>query len=108
MHIGHGCLCVCLSVCPSPHFHTTAWTLDVSWGNGRGCPLVVQYWSDLQSVHGFHCNDNIAPNTKSQRVLVLTLCLVFTVFADWLLYVLLKARDRQLCRGAVAQQQNDL
>jgi len=23
------------------------------------CPLVVQYWADLQSVHGFPCYDNI-------------------------------------------------
>jgi len=27
-------------------------------------------------VHGFHCYDNIGLNTKCQRVLVLTLCLV--------------------------------
>jgi len=44
----------------------------------RGCPLVVHYWADLQSVHGFRCYDNIAPNAKCQRVLVLALCLV-----DW-------------------------
>jgi len=49
---------------------------DVTWGNGRECPLVVHYWSDLQSVHWFHCYDNRAPNTKCQRVLVLALCLV--------------------------------
>ena len=46
-------------------------------GNGRGCPLVVHYWADLQSVHGFHCYDNIAPNAKCQWVLVLAVCLVF-------------------------------
>jgi len=28
-------------------------------GNGRGCPLAVHYWADLQSVHGFRCYDNI-------------------------------------------------
>jgi len=39
---------------------------DVTWGNGRGCPLVVHYWADLQSVHGFRCYDNIAPNVKYQ------------------------------------------
>ena len=33
--------------------------LDVTWGNGRGCPLAVHYWADLQSVHGFHFYDNI-------------------------------------------------
>ena len=26
----------------------------------EGCPLVVHYWADLQSVHGFRCYDNIA------------------------------------------------
>jgi len=36
----------------------------------------VHYWADLQSVHGFRCYDNIAPNAKCQRVLVLALCLV--------------------------------
>jgi len=50
---------------------------DVSWGNGRGCPLVVHYWADLQSVHGFRCHNNIAPNAKCQRVLVLGVCLVY-------------------------------
>ena len=35
-----------------------------------GCPLVVNYWADLQSVHRFHCYDNIAPNAKCQQVLV--------------------------------------
>jgi len=49
MYIRHACLCVCLSV-----------DLDVTWGNGKGCPLVVHYWADLQLVHGFPCCDNIA------------------------------------------------
>jgi len=31
----------------------------------------------LQSVHGFRCYDNTAPNAKCQRVLVLALCLVY-------------------------------
>ena len=31
----------------------------------------VPCWADLQSVHGFRCYDNIAPNAKYQRVLVL-------------------------------------
>ena len=46
------------------------------WGNGRGCSLVVHYWADLQLVHRFRCYDNIALNTKCQRVLLLALCLV--------------------------------
>jgi len=55
-------------------------TRDVTCGNGRGCPLVlVHYCPDLQSVHGFRCYDNIAPNAKCQRVLVLALCLVLVL-----------------------------
>jgi len=54
-------LCVCVSVCLSaavrPHYCTDP---DVTWGRGRGCPLVVQYWADLQSVHGLRCYSNIA------------------------------------------------
>jgi len=68
------CMCVCLSVLTVfPQYCTD---MDVSWGNGRGCPLVVQYWADLQSVHGFRCYDHIVLNAKCQRVLVLALCLV--------------------------------
>ena len=75
MYIGHGRLCVCASVCLSivtfPHYCTDS---DVGWVNGRGCRLVVHYWADLQSMHGFRCYDNT--NAKCQRVLVLALCLV--------------------------------
>jgi len=40
----------------------------------------VHYWADLQSEHGFRCYDNIVPDAKRQRALVLALCL-FTVAA---------------------------
>jgi len=73
MYSGHGRLCVCLSLAAFPHYCTDP---DASWENGRGCPVVVHYWAELQSVHGFHCYDNIAPNAKCQWVFVLTLCLV--------------------------------
>jgi len=52
---------------------------DVTWRNGRGCPLLVYYWTDLQSVHGFCCYDNIALNATCRRVLVLALCLVIII-----------------------------
>ena len=68
---GQGRLSVCLSLTAFPHYCTD---LDVTWGNGSRCPLVVHYWTDLRSVHGFHCYDNIAPNAKCQRVQ----CLVFS------------------------------
>jgi len=53
------CLSVYVSVClfltAFPHYCTDP---DVTWGNFRGCPLVVHYWADLQSVLGFCCYDN--------------------------------------------------
>ena len=56
MYCGHACLCVCLSAAVRPHYCTDP---DVTWGHGRGCPLVVHYWADLQSGHGLHCYGNI-------------------------------------------------
>ena len=73
MHIGHGHLCVCLCLAAFPHYCTKQ---DVILGNGRWCNLVVHYWVDLQSVNRFSCYDNIVPNAKCQRVLVLAQCLV--------------------------------
>jgi len=68
------CVSVCLSLATCPHHCTDP---DASWGNGTGCPQVVQHcWADLKSVHAFHCYENIVPNAKCQRVLVLALCLV--------------------------------
>jgi len=45
-------------------------------GEWYGVPLVVHCWADMQSVNGFRCYDNIAPNAKCQRVLIVALCLV--------------------------------
>jgi len=59
-----------MSVCPRPHARTS------------GYRLVVHYWADLQSVHGFRCYDNIAPNAKCERILVLPLCRVRLVKID--------------------------
>jgi len=67
------CLFVCLSLAAFPHYCTDP---DVSLRNGRRCLLVVHYWTDLQSVHGFRRYDNIAPNAKCQRLLALARCLV--------------------------------
>jgi len=79
MYSDHGRLCVCLSV--PRRIRTLLYGPACNLGNGRGCFLVVHYWADLQSVHGFRCYDNIAPNVKCQRVLVLALCLVLTAIA---------------------------
>jgi len=57
MYCGHArlCLSVCLSATACPHYCTDP---DVTWGSGRGCPLVVHYWADLQSVHALRCYGN--------------------------------------------------
>jgi len=47
MYCGHAS--VCLSAAVRPHYYTDA---DVTSGPGRGCPLVVHCWADLQSGHG--------------------------------------------------------
>jgi len=49
------CLCVCLSAAACLHYCTDP---DVTWGSGSGCPLVVHYWANLQSVHGLRCYGN--------------------------------------------------
>ena len=64
MYIGYSHLCVCLSVATFPQYCTDP---DVSWGDGRGYPLVVQYWADLASVLWFCCYD------------IVTLCLSVTL-----------------------------
>ena len=60
MYCGRVRLCVCLSVCLSaavrPHYCTDP---DLTWGRGRGCPLVVNYCPDSQSGHGLRCYGNI-------------------------------------------------
>ena len=72
MYCGHARLSVCLHVCP--HNCTGP---DVTWESGRGCPLVVHYWADLQSVHGLRCYGNITRTRNvSEYILVLALCLV--------------------------------
>ena len=81
MYIGHGRL----SVAAFPHYCTDP---DVTWWNGRGYCLVVHYWADLQSVHGFRCCDNThicklialyTADTQCPRELVVALCLVVVV-----------------------------
>jgi len=76
MYIGDVHLSVCMSLAAFPHYRTVQ---NVTWGNGSGCPLVVHYWVDLRLVHRFCCCDNIVPNVKCQRVLVLALCLVLVL-----------------------------
>jgi len=48
-------VCLCLSAAVGPHYCTDP---DVTWGRGRGCPLVMHYWADMQSGHGLRCYGN--------------------------------------------------
>jgi len=50
------CVSVCLSAAVHPHYCMDP---DVTWNRGKGCPLVVHYWADLQLGHGLHCYGNI-------------------------------------------------
>ena len=50
------CVCVCLSAAVRPHYCTDA---DVTWDMVEAAPLVVHYWADLQSGHGWRCYGNI-------------------------------------------------
>ena len=74
MYCGHSrlyvslcvCVCVCLSAAACLHYCTDP---DVTWGSGRGCPLVVHCWTDLQSVHGLRCYGNTRNAWQSQAVI---------------------------------------
>jgi len=68
------CVSICLSAAARPHYCTDP---DVTWGNGRGCSLVVHYLADLQSVHRLRCYVNITRTRNvSEYMLVLAECLV--------------------------------
>jgi len=76
------CVSVCLSVCLSVRLSAAACLHycthpDTTWGSGRGCPLVVHYSADLQSVHGLPCYGNITRiRNVSEYMLVFVLRLV--------------------------------
>ena len=58
MYCGHARLRVCISV--RSRRSTLLHGPGCNSGRGRGCPLVVQYWADLQSAHGLRCYGHIA------------------------------------------------
>jgi len=75
MYCGHPRLCVCVSVLG--RMPTLLLGPACNLGSGRGCPLVVHYWADLQSVHRLRCYGNtIRTRNVSEYVLVLAFCLV--------------------------------
>jgi len=85
MYCGHARLCVCGSICLSICLSAAACLRccmhpNVTWGSGRGCPLVVHYWADLQSVHQLCCYGNIKRTQNVRKyMLVLALCLAVSV-----------------------------
>jgi len=88
------CVCVCLSLATLLH------GLGCDLGNSRECPLIVHYWTDLQSVHRFRCHDNIAPNAKYQQVLVLALSLVINIeMTFWQTFARKLSSQRSLLTG---------
>jgi len=48
----------CLQYCTDP---------DLTWGSGRGCPLVVHYWADLQSVTGCVATATLEMRGRAKR-----------------------------------------
>ena len=61
-------MCVCLSVCLSVYVRYCT-DPDVTWESGRGCPLVVHCWADLQSVHWLRCYGNTRNAWQSPAVI---------------------------------------
>ena len=79
--------CVCVSLCLSAACPRYCLDPDVNWGSGMGCPLVVHYWADLQSMHVLRCYGNIRRTRNvSKYMLVLALCLVMLllIYTDYL------------------------
>ena len=67
-----------------PLFYSGELFIYYNWAtvcNGRGCPLVVRYWADLQPVTGFFAMTT-SPNAKCHRVLVLALGLVMAALCN--------------------------
>ena len=71
-------VCVCLSV--RGHIPTLLHGPGCNLGSGRGCPLVVHYWADLQLVALLYGNIARTRNV-SEYMLVLALCLVVVLHA---------------------------
>jgi len=76
IYIGHGCLCV-YSLAAFPRYCTDPDVLGGMVGGALKLCTIGRI-RKLQSVHGFRRYDNIAPNAKCQRVLVLALCLLYS------------------------------
>jgi len=76
-------------------------------GNDRGCPLVVHYWADLQSVLGFRYYDNMA-RTRNVSECLYSLYAWLSIVLFWppfvCLYVSEKSRQWLLMKLATVKQ----
>ena len=57
MYSGHGHLSVSACLCVPRRIPALLHGPGCNLGEWQGCPLVVHYWADLQSVNGFRCYD---------------------------------------------------
>jgi len=93
VYCGHARLSLCVSVCLCVYLSAAACLyyctdLDVTWGSGRGYPLVVHYWVDLQSVHGLRCYGNITRTRNvSEYMLSLYYYFIFMFTNLWVMYL---------------------
>ena len=83
MYIGHARLCVCVCASVPRRIPTILHRSRCNLGNRRECPLVVHYWADLQSVHGFRCYDNTA-RTRNVSECLYSLYAWFSFFLETL------------------------
>jgi len=95
MYIGHACRTV--SVYPWPHaplLHVPGCNL----GGMVGVPPSCALWTDLQSVHGFHCYDIIAyDNIARRRNVSECLYSLYPVYGYFLLFELFVVLNFTLC-----------
>ena len=69
-------MCLSLADCTHP---------GITLGNGRGCPLVVHYWADLQSVPRFRCYGHIRIHIHVQYCKGLQCkCILIDVNSIWI------------------------
>ena len=74
MYIGHAARAsVCLCVAAFPHYCADPEVVGEIVGVPSSCAVFGGF---AIGAYGFRCYDNVTPNAKCQRVLVLALCLV--------------------------------
>jgi len=86
MYIGHARMCVCVSV--HGRMPTLLQDPDVTWGNGRGCPLVVRYWAH--------------DNTR-EREMSASACSLYSHCAWFLVWMNVMMAGKKLCDSSLTR-----